>query len=585
MDPSVRLVVQHPDFSPTHSSLRLGSLSEATSHEVMLSPRRPGTVVFGQVTNGSSELVTQARVVILGTSTRIKTDHQGRYRLESHKSDSMDLFVTHPLYRPTVQEVTFSSEERTIQVDIRLENSKAMRGRIVDELGLPVVGASVIIEQVDGKDLYGNGGWLPSNDRGHFTIPNAPSHGDFRLAIWGDGLQTTKYIVDWGRKDHLITVRRSGRVYGQVIDAVTKTPVYRFLIPELDDLTFTSEKGHFDSGDGKHKRPLPSQLTLTVIADGYDPLTIDSVPAQSISEDPERMIYRLQPNAKRASIYIGRVLDENGSPIQKAEIGLGTLQVRNAKKIFQWALTDPSGTFQLSGINPAEQIFFVRAQNYAPTYGVTSDLVLETPGLLADITLVPAAEVFGHAWDENGNAISHTQVISHPMVRTEEAHDLLSSFSVLWPDTETDEHGYYRLQNLPVGEVQVQLLFRDSRRVAPKKTTLIPGASVELNFGDEGGLVVSGIVREGPLPLERVTVQLKPMDSTLRSQNAKTDSAGYFKMIHVPAGKYLFATLRPRTAENQRLSDPNDQSHILYKMMDIEEDSDVTVDYEARTIH
>jgi hypothetical protein len=129
----------------------------------------------------------------------------------------------------------------------------------------------------------------------------------------------------------------------------------------------------------------------------------------------------------------------------------------------------------------------------------------------------------------------------------------------------------------------IGVLREDNINRTPQRVTLYPGEAVEVNFGDQGGFVVSGVVADGVALLERVEVQLKPIDEDLHSHWGKTDAAGCFKIIEVPKGKYVFATLLPLEL-GMPDRDPNDTSHVLYEVMDVESDLELMVDYQTRSI-
>jgi hypothetical protein len=350
----------------------------------------------------------------------------------------------------------------------------------------------------------------------------------------------------------------------------------------LDGYTFAPEQGQFDTG--RLELVSGKLLSLTVCADGYDPLTLDSVPVQSISEDPDRTVFRLQRNERRSTLHIGRVVDPQGRGIAAAEVGFRPEQRTDNRRGFSRVLTDASGAYMVSSIDPHEQIVYVRAPGCAPIFCRMSELLTDAGGAFTDVVLDPAATVSGYAWDELGQAITYTKIISSFAARSMEELEFMESFQILWPQTQTDEHGYYQLTDLPAGEVHVQVLFDDDRRIAPKTVAVHPGDSLELNFGERVGFVVSGVVLDGEDSLEDVEVQLKAMDKALKSHGSRTNASGRFKFIHVPGGEYVFATSIPQEVAGQQTRDPNDTSHILYDVMDIQGDLDLTVDYRTRSI-
>jgi len=107
-----------------------------------------------------------------------------------------------------------------------------------------------------------------------------------------------------------------------------------------------------------------------------------------------------------------------------------------------------------------------------------------------------------------GHPITQARIVSSPVAHAEADAVLTLLFkSVVWPGVRTDETGNYQLDDLPSGEVQIGVLFDDHRRMQPKRVTLHPGETVEVNFGDQGGFVVAGVVADAAALLERVEVQ------------------------------------------------------------------------------
>jgi len=584
---------EHPRYVSDHSvTAKLGRLGEEASVEIVLQPKPPGPILSGQVTNARFEPVAQATVGWLHKGIKTTTDREGRYTLPAPNGEPPALYVTHAGYPVFIQNVTLSSETMEIPLDMQLEESRPLSGRLVDDTGHPVAGATIGIKSYGNQDVWGMAGLFHSDARGHFTIPHAPARRDYDLLIVGRDIRRATHPVAAGREECLIVVSPSARIYGRVVDRDTGDPIscFRARVKSqpgmpgtwaLDGYTFTSEKGQFDSAG---LELVPGQrLSLTVDADGYDPLTLDSVPAQQISDDPERTVFRLQRNERRSTLYVGRVVDETGRAMAGAEVGFRLDRDTRDRKGFSRVTTDASGTYMISSIDPYEQILFVRAPGCALYYGRMSDLLLETPGVFANVVLAPAATVSGYVWDELGRPLAHKRVLSCPVARSLEDSESRVLFWQLCPEARTDETGYYQLTDLPTGEMTISVLREDNINRMPQRVTLHPGEAVEVNFGDQGGFVVSGIVADGGMLLERVEVQLKPIDEGGQSHWGKTDAAGCFKIIEVPKGRYVFATLLPLEA-GAPARDPNDTSHVLYEVMDIASDLELLVDYQARSI-
>lgn len=593
-DAYIHVSGMHPDFRTAFPpGVKAGRLGEEMFVDVVLAPRPSNPTVSGRVLNTRAEPVASATVGWMSEDIKTTTDQRGRYVLESPGRASSVLYVTHSECPMHVENVTWSPEETKIELDLRLEDAQVLSGRVIDDEGRPVSESMIAIASCGGQRVWGMAGLFHSDSDGRFTIPNAPAQEAYDLMIAGDGIHWTTYTVEAGEKECLIVVSRSGRIYGCVIDADTGHPIRCFNVCAqsgvglpaqwtLCGYIFTSAEGHFDTGRLELDDGQP--LALTVSADGYDPLTLDAVPIKVTGCEPKRTIFRLQRNEKRSTIHVGRVVDEDGQPVQEAEVGFRLIRETPNRRGLSRVLTDASGAYMISSIDPYEQIVCVRALGYAPYHARMSALPLDTPGVFADIVLHPPAIVFGHVWDENGQAVARVKVKSFAVNRTAEDFTLVSRIENMWPETRTDERGYYELSDVPLGETQISALFDDHRYMMPQTVTLNPGDSAELNFGNQGGFVVSGVVVEGAVGLERVDVQLKPLDRSVRSHFGWTDAAGRFKFLAVPEDEYVFAALRPQEAASEQAQDPNDQSHVLYEVMEIHTDLDLVVDYETRSI-
>ncbi len=382
------------------------------------------------------------------------------------------------------------------------------------------------------------------------------------------------------------------KIHGCVVDAETGEPLPRFHIVRgsfagagplmtIFNYAFASTDGEFDTG----RWPLQagSPTSLTAYAEGYDPLTLEVTPSPAVSDDPVGVVFSLRRNERRSRIYAGRVVDELGQPIEGAEVGFRVGSYL-ADRGFSRVMTDAAGNYMISSVDPCDQIALVRAPGYAPHHCYLCDLLLDASGVFADVVLVPAATVSGYVWDELGQPITDTRMIWSPVVYSEEDALLHSAFQdILWPGTRTNEAGYYELAGVAVGDIQIGVLFDDHRRIASRQVTLHPGDVVQLNFGDRGGLVVSGVVTDGIDMLVQVEVQLKPLDADAKSYFGRTDAAGQFKLIDVPPGKYVFAAFLSLPA-GEPARDSNDTGHVLYKVMEIQSDLDLVVDYQTRSV-
>jgi hypothetical protein len=291
-----------------------------------------------------------------------------------------------------------------------------------------------------------------------------------------------------------VVVRRAGRIYGRVVADATGEPIPEFTVKltatavgesiygywsmwEREGVTFKSPEGLFDTG--QDDLPVGATFRMTVFAQGYDALTLDPVVVQPISDDPNRMEFRLPA----ATLTAGVVSDAQGQPIEGATVAVYAQSERREPTHWRKFGTDPAGVFVISGVSRDQQYLFVTAPGFAPHCGLRSDL--ETTGdAPAQIVLAAAARAFGVVVDEQG--------LPRPGLRVEVAktHDdndelLDQRYPVVRRSATTDENGCYDLSELPVGRCMVYLKSSSGEELASKGTTFSPGQVTKVNFGDE----------------------------------------------------------------------------------------------------
>jgi uncharacterized GH25 family protein len=126
-------------------NLEVRSGQELKGLEVVLAP---GAVIEGRVFSPSGQPLAGAEVGVadptidffFGTGT---TDGDGRYRLEGIAPGTRSVQAEHKSYRRAVKELEVRLGENS--VDLRLEGGVEVRGRVVDEGGIPVASARVAL--------------------------------------------------------------------------------------------------------------------------------------------------------------------------------------------------------------------------------------------------------------------------------------------------------------------------------------------------------------------------------------------------------------------------------------------------------
>ncbi|MHC4647239.1 MAG: sigma-70 family RNA polymerase sigma factor, partial [Planctomycetota bacterium] len=326
------LHVSHPNYPAVRASFLSPGAGETVLKDVTL---RPGVTIYGQITDVEGNPVADAEV---GNTTshsmwnciKTKTDEDGLYELKKIPAGQLVLWVLSDEYAPYVGRFSLDSLQAEKLVNIELADPRAMHGQIIDKAGNPMPGVKVTISQYEGVESLGSHG-VVSDDEGKFIIPNAPPTGKVTLSVWAENVPHQESELEMGREEYVITVDRTGRLYGKVVSDQTSEPVSVFNVT-----LGASRKGlkrahgysaswgdyghYFKSIDGFfgiiESLPIGAAYRLTVYAEGYNPLTIDPVIVQEITDDPNRIEFRLKP----ATPIVGRVVGRDGLPVARARI-------------------------------------------------------------------------------------------------------------------------------------------------------------------------------------------------------------------------------------------------------------------------
>jgi len=588
---SYQVLVTHPAYPAVSVNVQPAPAGQTRDVEIVL---KPGVVVFGQVTD--SQGVPIPGVTVGNTRSRAmwncitdKTDETGTYQLENVDVGELVLWAIHDRHAPFVLRTALTGDQSERRIDIQLKDPHALHGRVIDSSGNSVPEATVIISDYDGVSNLARGRHS-CDPNGRFLIANAPADANLELRVFGEGITGTDHKVDFSRDECLITVQRSGKIYGKVLDATTAEPIRKFIVKMTatevgrstygyaarwsdEGYTFDSAEGLFDTG--REALPVRGQYRMTVSAAGYDPVTLDPVEVQPTSDDPNRTEFGLTST----TVFAGRVVTGEGLPIQGAAVVFFSDGSGMERESWSRVATDKTGVFTISGLSSEPQVVFVSAPDFAPRVYLMTELI-EAPGQFTAIVLDHAASVFGRVFDENGKGMSGASV--HAFVDLGRAREVLKSFPSLGPRANTDKDGYYEMSGVPTGQVQIGVQSPRNYTIGHKKVSLKPGESMELNFGEEGGYVITGTVRAGDDMLEGAYVMLDSREIGLRMDG--TDHAGRFKVINVPEGICLLSVQWTPSHARGTTKWPKDTRFLLHRPLEVYKNMELDIDLSEGSI-
>jgi protocatechuate 3,4-dioxygenase beta subunit/uncharacterized GH25 family protein len=558
-----------------------------------------GVTIYGKVTGPDGKAVSNAAIGPVPKHSMLKqvtTDANGFYKLTNIKKGELVLSVFYSRYSPYVHKFQIGRKESERKIDIELENSKPVRGRVVDKQGNGIEG--VIIEIREFNKVYGIYSYheqYTTDAQGSFVIENGPAEGKLELSVNSDRIAGKTVEINCDESEHIIEVNMGGEVYGRVVDDAMGEPVRQFTVKlERSHVTrgggggysstwsreghnFDDPNGLFDTGD--ERLPVGADYAVTVCAEGYDLLTIDPVKSQFKSSEPNRCIFRLKP----AVLITGRVVDTKSNAIEGATVRWFSEENR----LYQndedhWSdldttVTDINGVFSFDSMGTGKRGIYVTAKGYAPYINAKLSIPGDA-GELSRVVLEKGAGISGTVFEEG-----------RPQAGVEISCDLDSYYDLnrmghIEKRAFTDSQGNYTFSDLPSGEMRVYkmspVVNMRSYTLASKKIALKPGESVILDFGNEEGYTVTGQVTMGQSFLSDACVSFHKEGF---SKTAVSDSNGSFKITGLEKGQYEVRTEHSEPPESE-------SGYVTYytadritdaRQIQVDSDMDVTIDFGA----
>ncbi len=526
------LQVEHPDYPAFSTRFAPGPVGQTVHLDAVL---KPGVTIFGTVRDPAGRPLAGVRVAnttsgAMWNCLRARTDAQGRYELRNVDIGEFVLWAVKEGFAPFVSSTNLTVEESRQRIDIRMIEATPLSGRVLDQAGAPVPNVRAIIDEYeDVRNMDCRRATTDAN--GLFVLSDAPAQGLLSLRVYGQGVSAETFPVDWTERPLELYVTRAGRIYGQVVDIHTDEPLNRFKVKmtfsqvetspggysaswNREGHSFENEAGEFDTGS--EDLAVGGAYCMTVMAEGYDRVTLDPVWVQAIAAEPDRTLFQLRP----ATALARRVVDPEGNPVPDAVIGVFAETERSDPSYWARFATDEQGIFVLSGLGEDQRYVQITAPGFANHLCYRADLGGDDAS--ADVILVPGATLVGAVTDPAGHPYVDVQV----RVRQIQTHGLDLPFGAR--SVRTDERGRYLLTEVPVGALEVSFESFLRERLARKTCTVQAGETLELNLNQEEGLVLSGSIHERGVPRADVDVRFE-VDNR-EYFGARTDRQGTFRI-------------------------------------------------------
>ncbi len=499
-----------------------------------------GATIHGIVTGVDGEPVARAAIQALernriGAAARTATtDADGRFHLYGFSSDLADLGVRaagYPLLvRPGVR------VDSADPVRIELQPGASVAGRVLDNGGNGAAGIPVRLRI---ERDYRSGG-DPRLWTGAETFPRRVTDQDGRFRFdriaagtWSaearkgtEGAKLDKIeLIPGAEREIELVLQTRDRLTVIVTTAVGEPVAHAQITIESPGELLPSGYGRTDGSGQSLMDITPGSVTVKV---GHEQLRDASRQVQLEPGDNE-LLFELQPGLEIS----GTVRSHDGAPLALATVAAVTVHSFDTEFHRTNTVSDESGAFRLTGLEPGRYNVTARSPGYAdggPDQPIrTGDDAIG--GL--EIVLEPGAFIVGVVTGLTPSDLTQVRIRVSTRARSRNAA----------PDTE----GKFTVDGLAPGtwSIVASKGTPGSELRVRRSVTIEPGAAetfVELPF--KAGLRLSGQVFDGGEPLvnARLSVYGRGND---HSQSTRSDNEGRFVMEGLKSGTYQLTITRP----------------------------------------
>ncbi len=331
-----------------------------------------------------------------------RTDEQGRFLLRGIAVSPVQIVASAPGFAPAERTQTLVAGLN--QIEFTLARMAALHGRVVDAQGAPVQSVTL------GHGEYGGAASAVTSSRadGSYRLVGLPA-GSIEVYVDGREKGTLRHThqlhpgddVEW----QVQLVAKPG-VKGRLFDAAGK-PAEGFMVGAIEPehpgcflrRTKTDAEGRFELSDW------PAGASAIEVREDGAWVGLPAAEVNHVQPGGEELRIQLADDALRSAYLAGRVLDENGKPVEAAEI---TPYVESSG-MGQSLATDAEGRFRVGPLRPGRYYLEARVKGYAANsvHGIVlvageskdlADLRLELPGEIEVHVRLPADFDAEHAW-------------------------------------------------------------------------------------------------------------------------------------------------------------------------------------------
>lgn len=473
---------------------------------------KPAIPVTGTVTDANRKPIRGASVFLRENSDPPKdhqttTDAAGHFRFSLFQAGDGTVAAAAPGFSPGAAAVTFA-DKAPPPVKLKMSPAQPLRGRVVDDQGNPVAGATVTLLMWHNLPFPK---WTTLTDtKGQFHWDSAPAEGA-TYSVSKEGYISRSQVVGMRRSgsgllqmlssglaERTFMLRRIGTITGHVVDAVTKAPIPEFQVywgQSLgNDQVYWQRYAPVQGSNGhyvfRNQQGIGGQIRLLVEAKGYLPQVSPQIPTSGSHISNFAL--------KKGEGPKGIVKLPNGQPAAKATVAL--VAGYTMLKGDQLSQSGSSGTCITTGADgkfalPAAfgtEVVAVNPTGYAEAELTNLDCTLT-------LTLRPWGRIEGTM--RNGPQPATNQwVMVAPRIGGA-PNQLQYDFNTY--RVQTDDHGRFTIDQVPPGKRYLTRIYpmgqnRGWQWSNGQIIEVQPGNTTHIQFGGHGRMVIGKVVPSDP---------------------------------------------------------------------------------------
>jgi protocatechuate 3,4-dioxygenase beta subunit len=486
-----------------------------------------GAEVF--VLDGMASMAPSLRWGLGGKAADATSAADGAFRIADRThGDKVDLGVTRSGFTDgRLVGVVAPTEE---PVTVTLQPASDLRGRVVDEGGDAVAGASVslTVERAGGGFAFMSmAGSATTGDDGRFTVEDVEP-GPVKATVRADGylpLERAGLEVPAGKDlEGLELVVHPGAT----VEGMVTTPEGRPAVGAEVHVMAEGEAGARFSGrmssaaqtdgDGRYRMEgvEPGARTLQASHEEYD----RAVAALEVRAGENHLDLRLGGGQQVS----GRAAGPGGQPVGGATVSLTAPGMPWFGGGEHSATTDAAGLFGIDGVPDGTYDAIAVHPDFAQGRAASSVTVAGAAVTGVAIELAPGGSIVGSLQGLTLGELARVGVTAF-------------AESSGWREGTVSYDGKYRVGGLGSGDWTVVARVEGGRQARGQATLAAGDAEETLDLDFEGGLVVSGLVRHEGKAVDGALVRLRGSD-VAGSADGRSDYAGRFRLENLEPGTY-----------------------------------------------